>query len=754
MTGQTQNERFFWRLSLGVFAIFMVMGLTFLWGLRRQNTDRSWEFLEEAGRRQAMALHQQIDGDFQVMRGVALSLAAMDLDDSVRVEEVLHTVNQSNHFIRMGMADLNGRANLVDIDPDNPIHRDVDFSGQDFLYAALEGRDIVSPTMESPLTGDDINCFAVPVRQDGRVAGALVAVNQASVLENLLPTPVFRSDGHYALVDAQGRFAAVSGPWATVGASIYDITGLNASSADDIRQALSFHTTGRTRFPLAGATQMLVLAPLEINGWTLVCAVPAGVADANHNQSFLWAALLVAAACVAFVVLLAWQAKSAAKTREELKRLAYTDRLTGIRNHDRFLIDAEDVLQRHAGEKLAVWSFDIRDFSRVNDLLGNAAGNRTLQRLADLFQEQEDGRTVSGRMGADLFGGIRPYSAHGDFDAWFAELCAALNPGGAASPGDLVIESAMGVYCVDEFDERPSVDEMLSRASTARKTGKKEPGNTLAFFSQEMDETLRWEAQIEAEGEAALKNGEITFYLQPKVSIQGGNHVAGAEALARWLHPRHGMVQPFLFIPLFEENGFIVNLDRSIFEQVCAWYADRLKTGALPAGLRLAVNVSRQGLLREDLVAYYVSVKERYGIPEKTLELEFTEGVVQNDFARFSGVVQALQEHGFVCSIDDFGSGYSSLNVLKNLPIDVLKLDAVFFRDSRDLDRERTVISDFIALARKLGIRTVAEGVETPEQVAFLREAKCDLIQGYVFSKPLPRDAFEAFAREEKLPEI
>lgn len=247
---------------------------------------------------------------------------------------------------------------------------------------------------------------------------------------------------------------------------------------------------------------------------------------------------------------------------------------------------------------------------------------------------------------------------------------------------------------------------------------------------------------MEAQGQQALAEGQFQPYFQPKFDIQHGDRLAGAEVLCRWIHPQKGMIPPDQFIPVFEKSGLIMQLDRYMFEQACSWYRRYLDGGG--ARINLAVNVSRAGLLREDFVDYYVRVKETYGIPDGAMELEVTESLALGGEELLCQLVRELQAHGFTCSLDDFGSGYSSLNLLKNLPIRVLKLDILFFQRSVDKVRERIVVRNIINMARELKIRVIAEGVEETESVEFLRGAGCDIVQGYVFARPMPLAEFEA----------
>ena len=299
----------------------------------------------------------------------------------------------------------------------------------------------------------------------------------------------------------------------------------------------------------------------------------------------------------------------------------------------------------------------------------------------------------------------------------------------------------VGVYGTDTAGSGElSFMDMLNRANIALRVAKEGRSDTCVFYSEDMRGLALRQLDIESRMENALRGSQFKLYFQPKVDIQNGNCVHGAEVLARWLDGDR-LVPPCDFIPLFERNGFIVQLDRYMFSQACAWLQQRIRSGKEP--LNIAVNVSRLSIMQDDFLQYYSNIKERYAIPDDLLELECTESLALFD-ERFRELVLELQKRGFRCSLDDFGAGFSSLNVLKELPIDVLKLDMLFLRKSQDLKRERIVVSNVIAMAQQLSIRTVAEGVESAEQVEFLRAKGCNLVQGYVFARPMPEADFEA----------
>ncbi|MCR5302120.1 MAG: GGDEF domain-containing phosphodiesterase [Lachnospiraceae bacterium] len=263
--------------------------------------------------------------------------------------------------------------------------------------------------------------------------------------------------------------------------------------------------------------------------------------------------------------------------------------------------------------------------------------------------------------------------------------------------------------------------------------------SAIAFFDEKMVEEQRWIDMISESQEKALKNEEFLVYYQPKYDPRT-NELKGAEALIRWNSPEHGLISPGRFIPLFEQNGFITNIDHYMLKHVAAdqrkWIDEGRKV------VPVSVNVSRAHFIEEDLAEQIRDIVDEAGTPHEFIEIELTESAFFDDKKALIGTIEKLKDYGFTVSMDDFGSGYSSLNSLKEMPLDVLKLDADFFRNDSG-ERGHIVVAEAIKLAKRLDMRTVAEGVEVKEQVDFLADEGCDMIQGFYFAKPMPKDEYE-----------
>jgi len=282
---------------------------------------------------------------------------------------------------------------------------------------------------------------------------------------------------------------------------------------------------------------------------------------------------------------------------------------------------------------------------------------------------------------------------------------------------------------------------IISNANVARKRTKLPDMPRIIFYQDEMGDRLKTEVAYAADMESAFHNHEFIVYLQPKVSLKTGQ-IDGAEALIRWKKQDGRMIYPNDFIPVFEKNKSITLLDYYVYDEICKYLRNRIDSGKRV--VRVSVNVSRVHLFSiDELVSYIKSLINKYKLPPELLEFELTETVFTDKVDDTIQLMSKLRELGVLISMDDFGSGYSSLNVLTKLPLDVLKLDKEFLDDFDNDPDEKIIIPSVIDMAKKLNLSVVCEGVETGEQVEFLTEVGCDYAQGYYYSKPIPQEQFD-----------
>ena len=432
--------------------------------------------------------------------------------------------------------------------------------------------------------------------------------------------------------------------------------------------------------------------------------------------------------------------EQAARERQllEMRHHIEIDALTGIYNREAFYEKTVELLQQNSGMRYNLLYFDINCFKIINDLFHVETGNLILKTAGTYFKTITEGIGLAGHMEADHFAVCMPDDML-DIDILLEGIDNAIFSLGIKNN----ILFYAGIYSVD--DVLLPVDQMCDRAHMALNTIKGRYKTRYAYYDEKMRETLLEEQMMLREMEFALSEGQFCVYYQPVYSIKAGRAVS-AEALVRWRHPAAGLIPPARFVPLFERNGFVVRLDRFAWEDVCRMLSSRIRAG-LPV-VPVSVNVSRLNFYDSDFCDTVVSLLKKYDLDPSLLRLEITESAYTDNPTQLMHVLKKLQSLGLKILMDDFGSGYSSLNMLRNLAVDILKIDMSFVRDLENSQRAPAILRRVVEMAHDLRMGIVVEGVETKAQLDFLSSIGCDKIQGYYFAKPMPQKDF--LARIEK----
>ncbi|MBQ8569113.1 MAG: EAL domain-containing protein [Oscillospiraceae bacterium] len=416
-------------------------------------------------------------------------------------------------------------------------------------------------------------------------------------------------------------------------------------------------------------------------------------------------------------------------------KVIYTDMITGGDNQLSFIRNGTKLLKknRYGQQNYAALHLEMRKYSSFCTCFGVNKGQELIEDFYKVLRKEIHKKEALSHQENAAFSLLLTYTDKNELEARVAKMRNSLNK---VLP-EMKMYFNTGIYEVpaNEID----VEQFYNNAMIACEMSGDESENSIAYFDVEMNKQKLWERKVENDMDRALTNKEFQVYLQPKISTSE-EKLGGAEALVRWIHPTEGFIPPNRFIPIFEKNGFILKLDDYMLEEIA-----RVQSEWLAAGRTLvpiSVNVSRAHFTREDLAEHICAIVDKYNVPHSVIELELTESAFFDDKNVLLNTVQKLRRAGFKVSMDDFGAGYSSLNSLKELQIDVLKIDADFFRGADAEERGLLIVSEVIDLAKKLNMKIVAEGIESREQVEFLTEQECDLIQGYFYAKPMPVPEF------------
>ncbi|WP_418667059.1 EAL domain-containing protein [Allofournierella sp.] len=416
------------------------------------------------------------------------------------------------------------------------------------------------------------------------------------------------------------------------------------------------------------------------------------------------------------------------------------DRLTGLFSKEFFYQRVREMLQRYPERQFNIIASDIENFKLINDIFGVAAGDRLLQGIAEQYRRIVGDKGIYGRLNADQFVCLMENSC--EYTAgMFAQALEKVN----ALPNAQNVVMKWGIYYVE--DRRIPVEQMCDRALLAAHSIKGQYGKHFAAYDDKLRGELLRQQAIIAGMETALADGQFLLYFQPKYRIRD-HKLVGAEALVRWDHPEWGFQFPAKFIPLFEKNGFITKLDQFVWDKACAILREWDDKGYLP--ISISVNVSRADIYNMNISEILMDMIRRHGLKPSRLHLEITESAYTEQPTQIIETVTKLRKLGFVIEMDDFGSGYSSLNMLNQMPLDILKLDMKFVQGEAGKSVGQGILQTIVELARRMRLSVVAEGVETQEQLNRVAETGCDYVQGYYFSKPMPAQELELLLKEKQ----
>ncbi len=416
------------------------------------------------------------------------------------------------------------------------------------------------------------------------------------------------------------------------------------------------------------------------------------------------------------------------------KYRATHDPLTGIYNKEQFYHEVRKILKHNPDTEYCIVCTDVKNFKIINDVFGVEIGDKLLMRIAGSISFMSKENWIYGRLTGDRFAVCLPEEEFNEKTF----LKEAAKMARLSENYIFKIQIHIGVYHIEDRELRISV--MCDRANLAIKTIKGSYESSVAYYKETLREDFLNEQKIISEFDFALRSGQFQAFVQPQVFADSGK-IKGGEVLVRWIHPQTGMIPPYKFIPIFEQTGLIGRLDSYMWEQACQKLNEWKRQGLTEH--YLSVNISQKDFYLMDVYQVITSLVEKYQIAPRNLHLEITETAIMNNPKEQLPLISRLRDYGFLIEIDDFGSGYSSLNTLKDLNADVLKIDMGFLRKTEHQEKSKIILKMIISLAKALRLEVITEGVETKEQVDFLKDYGCDIFQGYHFAKPMPVREFE-----------
>ncbi|WP_042349423.1 bifunctional diguanylate cyclase/phosphodiesterase [Bacillus massiliigorillae] len=731
-------------IIFAVLSILLVVCITyylFTKDLKEKFSEETSTYLGEIANQSVVALQNQINGEIRTMKDISSFIGKNETINRAEIMPILTKISENNHFKRMGIILPNGKAYTTD-------QHEINLADRAYFKNALNGQASISDTIVDKIDGKKVHVYSAPIYHEDKIIGVVFAAHKVDIYQKILSISTFNNEGHSFIAKSNGDLLIKSThPNRNIHlnnlAELTDIEGLDTvnkeASAQDSIHNMGLMKKGTVKIISdKNNSEYVNYTPLNINDWYLISFVP--VKTISEKTTYITQNLLFIYSIIIGVYssLLIYVIFTQKKNKKELSTLAYVDTLTGARNINKFYMDAQKLLCENKHLNYSIMQFDIDKFKFINDMYGFEKGNTILKYIASTLEENLTSKEIYARIQPDHFVVLLTYEDEDHLldkiKEIYGKICRIDE--GNQNPFNLIF--SCGIYVVD--DRSLEISAMIDRANIARKTIKGHHQSSYAFYDNKIREKYVEEKEIENIMYAALHNKEFVIYLQPKYELKE-NTIIGAEALVRWQHPEKGLIPPIKFIPLFERNGFIVDLDYYVFEETCRTIRRWLDEGITP--VPVSVNMSRLHLLESNFVKVLHDITRKYQVPASLIEIELTENIFFDNPDTILTIMQELQKFGFLISLDDFGTGYSSLNLLKDVPVDVLKLDRVFFTQSNEIERGEKVVSGVVTMAKDLAIKIVSEGVETEEQVSFLKQIGCDMAQGFYFAKPMPIKEFE-----------
>lgn len=696
-------------------------------------------YLKEVSLHAASEVDRSLIDDIEFLNTLSKTIAE-EADMEAAVRAAAKAVDMQR-YQRMGIA-LYDTGMAYNTDGDT-----VDCSGLSFFTAAKAGRwrrdgGYVSDAGKD-LSGVYSIVCAVPYRVDGQEVGALYAVRSGEMLSAIASTELFDGEGYGIILDATGRvvfsadspnnlFDTGNADWE------YYTERLRNTIAPEIEQN---RRAGETWISEVGG-QKFVFTPLSVDGLYYASVLPDAFFEAQSRHVLVASVAYCALVLVVFTLFCAMLLFDRKRRQEALVRAMLNDPLTGLYNRQGFVRRIPELLALSSSDEgYAVVDVGLNKFENFNALYGYQRGDSTLYQIGALLMgECEDGRECCARLDGTRFSLL----LRCDTAAQLSRRLAEVNLMISMTAPNAAIRTTYGVYRVEDKSAPP--DMLIDRAYSARMQTDDKRNGVVSYYDYIMHDAEIEDAEMLATMEKAIEEHQFVVLYQPKYAC-ADRKLAGAEALVRWALPEGATKAPERYIKLFEENGLIVQLDFYVLNDVCRLLRAQLDAGLTPQPV--SVNLSRVHLYDRGTADSLLAVMAKWDIDRELLEFEMTESMMTGNMELFGEFVDRLHAAGLRVAMDDFGSGYSSLNMLKRIHIDVLKLDRLFLDEFDEKERARKVITGILDMANSLGVTTVAEGVETVDQLLFLRRSGCTLAQGFYFSRPVPEHEYNAMLENE-----
>lgn len=726
--------------------ILLISGVAATNMLNRMYKREIREQIRTEVNRYKININRKIEAARQTLYTLASFMEFSNDINTQKFVEGLYESNNHNSFIQMGYFSKDGAGVLVTLNGDINQSIQAEDTNQALykvIQKAWEGESAVSDIYYDSSEKEDFIAHAVPVMQGENVSGALIACDKTSVFFDIMQIRSgFSEQGSIGIINDNGKFLVDLGQVDTDHTvhSIYDGDMLSQEDQQLFKQAVEDEEGLFLDVNYNSRRYMGFIEPVEVLNWYLIfIATEKGINEPMYRNMLF---TRIGYICVLFLssISILYGYCLMRKYNKDLFRFAYYDRLTGAYNILNFSQRLETVLENT--REFSVVAVNIRKFKFINEIFGDQVANQLLCYVKDTIEKEIQENEFFCRETADKFYVLMKTDSREEVEKRLTGIAESIRKIFLDQHREYQIMLYAGVVSGTDIKSQDiKREELMTHVMFALSQARQNSQENMCFYDEKLHKKEQLRNYIESHMNQALKNGEFRLFLQPKIDLKQGV-IGGAEALVRWITEDGNMIFPDQFIPLFEQNGFCTELDLYMMEQTCRLLREWMDQKKEP--VPVSVNQSKLLFYREGYVRELCDITRKYQIPPQMITLEILEELAVEDAEGLSNRICELKEKGFRISMDDFGSGYSSLNVLSSLDIDELKLDRGFLmkKTGSQESRQQVVMKQIIEMAKKLNITTVAEGVETKEDEMSVLKAGSDYGQGYYYSRPVSAAEF------------
>lgn len=735
-----------------VLAVTGIILFTLFFTLRFQKFSQTWvlDTLAEISSVSVRTVQSEVSRNVNLLTNLATYIEMAENTDPEFLLNKLKGVNDRNQFKRMGLIMEDWRSYTTD---SSNLSLTVSERAKRFT-PAMNGETTISDVLLDLVDHEPVTVYATPVYFRDGTHCVLFGTYSSEYYRKTLSISTFSGMGYNYIIRENGDcITDYNTPDDNTFNNFYDKllhhSPDNGSVVQTLKQAIQKKEQGVLSYDIDDTTRYMYYQSLDINDWYLLSVVPEQVISVRFNRAVRLSYSMLLS-CMALLLFFGYQLFSIrAKSRKQLDAMALTDSVTGLGSYLQFRVDAKELLARHTPASYAVVYFNIRKFQYINDLYGYEEGNHVLKKMADCLHMALSPGEISARIQADQFVSILQYDDLDSLEKRVMDIIREVQDSkdhfNSQDPYKIALNA--GIYPIEDRNER--LDIMIDCASLVTRKEYRNDQHPCRLYDSDLRNRLRKSKELEDMFESALASGEFQMYYQPKYNLKT-HHFDGAEALIRWFSPKKGTISPAVFIPILENSSYIIDLDEFVFETACRQIRSWLDEG-LPVS-PISINVSQLHLYRVNFVEHYLEVIRQYQIPPSLVQIELTETALFDDNDSLKDILETFRQAGICILMDDFGSGYSSIYALRNMPIDMLKIDKTMVDGLESNTKIREIINTVITLAHTLNLKVVIEGVELKEQFEALERMEADYIQGFYCSRPMPADQYRELLASDGTP--